>query len=45
MACQPSARMKTKTLAGSEMTVGGSIIMPMLISKDDTTKSMIMNGM
>ena len=33
MACQPSARMKTRTLAGREMTVGGSIIIPMLIKQ------------
>ena len=42
--CQPSTRTKKISLNGSEMTTGGSIIMPIDISTDATTMSMITNG-
>ena len=40
----PSAITKSKILNGMEITVGGNIIIPMDISADDTTISMIING-
>src|SRR5579875_54792 len=41
---QPSTRTNSRILKGSEMKVGGSMIMPMLISTDETIRSMIRNG-
>ena len=41
---QPSTRTNSRILNGSEMKIGGSIIMPMHISVDATTRSMIRNG-
>jgi len=41
---QPLARTKSISLAGKLMTVGGSIIMPMLISVEATTMSITRNG-
>src|ERR1700754_5061407 len=41
---QPSTRMKRRILNGREMKTGGSIIMPIDISVEDTTRSMIRNG-
>ena len=40
----PSARTNNKILNGNEMVVGGSIIIPMDISTDDTTISITING-
>src|SRR4051794_28072188 len=40
----PSTRMKRRILNGSEMKTGGSIIIPIDISVDETTRSMIRNG-
>ena len=42
---QPSTRMKSRILNGSEIITGGSIIMPIDISAADTTRSMTRNGM
>ena len=42
---QPSTRTKSKILNGRDTTTGGSIIMPIDSSADDTTMSMIRNGM
>ena len=41
---QPSTRMNSRILNGSEMKTGGSIIMPIDINVDETTRSMIRNG-
>ncbi len=41
---QPSTRTNSRILKGSEMNVGGSMIMPMLISVEETIRSMIRNG-
>src|SRR6202163_2351139 len=41
---QPSTRTKKMSLNGSDTTTGGSIIMPIDISADATTRSMIRNG-
>ena len=41
---QPSIRMKNKILNGREMTVGGSIIIPMDIVSVATIMSMTRNG-
>ena len=41
---QPSTRTKKINLNGSDTTTGGSIIMPMDISTEATTRSMIRNG-
>ena len=41
---QPSTRTNSRILNGREMKTGGSIIMPMLISVELTTRSMIRNG-
>ena len=41
---QPSTRTNSRILNGSEMKTGGSIIMPMLISVELTTRSMTRNG-
>src|SRR3954452_10830099 len=41
---QPSTRMNSRILKGSEMKTGGSIIIPIDISVEDTTRSMIRNG-
>ena len=41
---QPSTRMNSRILNGREMKTGGSIIMPIDINVDETTRSMIRNG-
>ena len=41
---QPSTRMNSRILNGSEMKTGGSIIMPIDINVEETTRSMIRNG-
>src|SRR3954447_14045487 len=41
---QPSTRMNRRILNGSEMKTGGSIIIPIDINVDETTRSMIRNG-
>src|SRR4051812_18662611 len=41
---QPSTRMNSRILKGSEMKTGGSIIIPIDISVEATTRSMIRNG-
>ena len=41
---QPSTSTKSSNLNGSEISAGGNIIMPMLISTDEITISMIRNG-
>src|SRR3954452_15739140 len=41
---QPSTRMNSRILNGSEMKTGGSIIIPIDINVDETTRSMIRNG-
>ena len=41
---QPSTRTNSRILNGSEMNVGGSMIIPMLISVEETIRSMIRNG-
>ena len=41
---QPSTSTNSSILKGSEMKVGGSMIMPMLISVEETIRSMIKNG-
>ncbi|KFD44037.1 hypothetical protein IU11_06000 [Cellulosimicrobium sp. MM] len=40
----PSTRTKSSSLNGSEIIVGGSIIMPMLMRAAATTRSMTRNG-
>ena len=42
--CQPSTSTNKSNLNGSEMSTGGSIIMPMLMRIDEITMSMIRNG-
>ena len=42
--CHPSTKTNNNSLKGSEMSAGGSIIMPMLISTDEMTMSMIRKG-
>ncbi len=42
---QPSTSTNSSSLNGREMTRGESIIMPIAISTDETTRSMIKNGM
>ena len=41
---QPSTRTNSRILNGSEMKTGGSIIMPIAINVEETTRSMIRNG-
>ncbi len=41
---QPSTSTKKISLNGSDIITGGSIIMPMDISTEATTRSMIKNG-
>ena len=41
---QPSTRTNSRILNGSEMKTGGSMIMPMLISVELTTRSITRNG-
>ena len=41
---QPSANKNSKILNGIEIVVGGSIIMPIDISTEETTMSITMNG-
>ncbi len=43
--CQPSTMTKSRILNGSDIIVGGSIIMPMDMSVLATIISMTMNGM
>ena len=45
MSAQPFTRTNSRILKGSEMRVGGNMYMPIDIMIDDTTRSMIMNGM
>ena len=42
---QPSTSTNSSSLNGSEIIAGGSIIMPIDIRVDATTRSMIRNGM
>ena len=42
--CQPSTSTNSRILNGREMTTGGSITMPMLITVDAMTMSMMRNG-
>jgi len=42
---QPSTRTNSNSFSGSEITSGDSIIMPIAISTDDTTRSITRNGM
>ncbi len=42
--CQPSTRTKKISLNGNETVTGGTIIMPIEIRIDDTTRSMIRKG-
>ena len=43
--CQPSSAMNSRSLKGMEIMAGGSMIMPMDISVEETTTSMSTKGM